>query len=234
MKNNKSNNSYSNDHLFYEILVRIFTVLHVADLAKASMVCKAWNVASRAPELWKTLDLNELGMDLPLRPYAWFGEHSSKKMTQILKYASSLGGENISCLIFNYYVYLTNAHLISIAERTPNLKMLVLPITGNISKFGVETAMRSWRNIESITITEMFKNVNFFEVVGKYCKNIVRLKFTCSFEKGQAEGIVKYIPNLRTLIIRNVMVLGGEELAQTPNFPRKCVDGILQVESESC
>lgn len=112
MKNNKSN-----DHLFYEILVRIFTTLHVADLATASMVCKSWKIASRAPELWKTLDLNKLGMNVPLRPYAWFGEHSSNKMTRILKYASSLKGENISCLIFNYYVYLTDVHLISIAER---------------------------------------------------------------------------------------------------------------------
>lgn len=90
--------------------------------------------------------------------------------------------------------------------RTPNLKRLVLPITGNISKIGVETAMRSWRSIEAITITEMFKNVNFLEAVGKYCKNIVRLKFICSFEKDQAEAIVKYSRNLRTLSIQHVMV----------------------------
>jgi len=120
MKTNNSANTYSNGGLFYEILVRIFTTLSVVDLAVASMVCKSWNLASRAPQLWSKLDistLNSRGLNVPLRPYAWRDDHSSQKMTRLLKYASSLSGGNISCLIFNCYVYLRDVHLISIAER---------------------------------------------------------------------------------------------------------------------
>lgn len=90
--------------------------------------------------------------------------------------------------------------------RTPNLKRVVLPITGNISKIGIEIAMRSWGGIESITVTEMFNNANFLNAVGKYCKNIVSLKFTCLFEQYHAEAIVNYTPNLRTLSIRHFLV----------------------------
>jgi len=120
MKKNNQENNYSNDHLVYEILVRIFTTLSVVDLAVASMVCKSWNLASRAPQLWAKLDLSTLnlkGLNSPLTPFAWKDEHSSHKMTQFLKYSSSLSGGNISYIIFNYYVYLKDVHLISIAER---------------------------------------------------------------------------------------------------------------------
>lgn len=110
----------SNDSMFYEILVRIFTMLNVADLVVASMVCKSWNLACRAPELWRKLDLSSLSLrslSVPLSPHAWIDEQSSNTMTQFLKYATSLSGENISCVIFNYCVYLRDVHLISIAER---------------------------------------------------------------------------------------------------------------------
>jgi len=107
--------NYSNDRMFYEILVRIFTTLSVADLVVASMVCRSWNLASRGPELWRKLDLSTLS--LRSLNVAWIDERSSNTLTQFLKYASSLSGENISCLIFNYRVYLRDVHLISIAER---------------------------------------------------------------------------------------------------------------------
>lgn len=107
--------TYSNDRMFYEILVKIFTMLNVADLVVASMVCKSWNLASRAPELWRKLDLSTLS--LRSVNVAWIDERSSNTLTQFYKYASSLSGENISCLIFNYRVYLRDVHLISIAER---------------------------------------------------------------------------------------------------------------------
>ncbi|WJX10189.1 hypothetical protein P8452_00942 [Trifolium repens] len=44
----------------------------------------------------------------------------------MLKYALSLSNFNTTCLVFNYFVYLTDAQLITIAERTPNLRRLVL------------------------------------------------------------------------------------------------------------
>ncbi|XP_045822252.1 F-box/LRR-repeat protein At3g48880-like [Trifolium pratense] len=209
MKKIISGNKYSNDHLIYEILVIIFTTLSVVDLAIASMVCKSWNLASRSPKLWKKLDLSILslkGMNEPLRPFAWMDQYSSQKITQFLKYTSSLSGGTISCIIFNYNVYLRDMHLISIAERTPNLKRLVLPISGNISKIGIETALRSWRGLKSITITSMVHYINLFDAIEKYCTNIVCLKFTYCFEQDHAKSLVKYTPNLKVLSIRSMRV----------------------------
>ncbi|RHN46742.1 putative leucine-rich repeat domain, L domain-containing protein [Medicago truncatula] len=94
--------------------------------------------------------------------------------------------------------------------RTPNLKRLVFPISGNISKIGIETAMRSWRDLQSITITSVVHHFNIFEAIRKYCKNIVSLKITGGFEQYEARALVKCTPNLKVLSIRKMKVnMGG-------------------------
>jgi len=94
--------------------------------------------------------------------------------------------------------------------RTPNLKRLVFPVSGDISKIGIDAAMRSWRGLESITITSVVHHINFFDAVRKYCTNIVSLKITCRFELYEARALVKYTPNLKVLSIRNMNVnMGG-------------------------
>nr|XP_004493022.2 F-box/LRR-repeat protein At3g48880-like [Cicer arietinum] len=211
-RSSNRNRKYSNDYLFYEILVKIFTTLNVMDRSLVGMVCKSWNLASRDPSLWKKLDLTTLCTRcfyvrlIPIN--VWIDEYPSNKMTQFLKYASSLGGGNVSTIILNYYVYLRDEHLISLAERTPNVKRLVLPVSGNITKNGIESAMRSWRGLESITITSIVNDIaiDIFVAIGKYSLNILRLKFTCYFDLDQAEALVKYTPNLKELSIRNILV----------------------------
>jgi len=94
----------------------------------------------------------------------------------------------------------------SLMCRTPNLKKLVFLISGNISKIGLETAMRSWRGLESITISSMLHRIDFFEAIGKYCTNIVSLKITYCFELFEAEALVRYTPNLKVLSIRNMTI----------------------------
>jgi len=84
--------------------------------------------------------------------------------------------------------------------------MLVFPISGNISKIGIETAMRLWRGLESITITPMVHHIDFFEAIGKYCTNIVSLKITYSFQLFEAKALVRYTPNLKVLSIRNMTI----------------------------
>jgi hypothetical protein len=70
--------------------------------------------------------------------------------------------------------------------------------------------MKSWRGLESVTISSIVNDCNFFYVVGKYCKNIISLKFTCCFGQDEAEALVKYTPNLKVLSVRNIMVnMGG-------------------------
>ncbi|KAJ1402487.1 Leucine-rich repeat domain superfamily [Sesbania bispinosa] len=183
--------------------------LNVVDLASISQVCKSWNKAGRDPELWRKLDLTGLSsssFNIPMVPNAWKDMKSSKKIIQFMKYALSLSNGNTSFLIFNYYVHLTDVQLILAAERTPNLKRLVLPFSGHLSEPGLHTAMSFWGGLESITITSMVKHSYIFSAIGKYCKNISQLKFTCNLEQYHANTLVRYTPNLKALSIRNTMV----------------------------
>ncbi|KAJ1402468.1 Leucine-rich repeat domain superfamily [Sesbania bispinosa] len=183
--------------------------LNVVDLASISQVCKSWNKASRDPTLWHKLDLIGLSSSsfkIPMVPQAWKDMQSSIKITQFMKYVLSLSNGNTSCLIFNYYVYLTDVHLILAAERTPYLKRLVLPCSGHLSKLGLHTAMSYWGGLESITITSMVNHHYIFSAIGKYCKNICQLKFIGDFEQYHANALVRYTPNLKALSIRNILV----------------------------
>jgi F-box/leucine-rich repeat protein 3 len=104
-----------------------------------------------------------------------------------------------------YYIKMLK-YMCSLMCRTPNLKRLVLPISGNISKIGIETALRSWRGLKSITITSIVHYINLFDAIEKYCTNIVCLKFTYCFEQDHAKFLVKYTPNLKVLSIRSMRV----------------------------
>ncbi|TKY65562.1 F-box/LRR-repeat protein [Spatholobus suberectus] len=198
-----------NDFLCKEILVTIFMSLNVADLAVASRVCKFWNRACRDPSLWHKLDLSRLSSScftMPNRLKAWDDKHSSTKMTHFMKYVLSLSNGNTTCLVFNYYVYLRDMQFITAAESTPNLKQLVLPKTGFLSMGGVNKAMKSWEGLESISISSVVPHHYIFPAIGKYCKNITEMKFTCDFEEYHVDAMIKYTPNLKVLSVRSIIV----------------------------
>ncbi|XP_027338342.1 F-box/LRR-repeat protein At3g48880-like [Abrus precatorius] len=209
MKKRNSGATSPINHLCDEILVGIFMLLNVADIAAVSLVCKSWNRVCREPSLWRKLDLTSLGSPyfyIPNTREALRDKRSSTRVTQFLKYVLSLSNGNTSCIVFNYYIYLTDVHLISAAERTQNLKRLILPITGSLTRRGINAAMRCWRGLESITLTSMVKHNFLFPAIGKYCRNITEVKFTCGFLENHADALVKYTPNLRILSIRYVIV----------------------------
>ncbi|XP_004498433.1 F-box/LRR-repeat protein At3g48880-like [Cicer arietinum] len=208
-RNSGSASGLSIEHLYYDILLRIFMNLNVVELSIVSMVSKSWNHISRDPLLWAKLDLSRVSsnaFNIPSVPEAWSDTNSSNKLTTLLKYALSLSNYNTTCIVFNYFIYLTDLHLVFVAERTPNLKRLVLPFSGKLSSVGVKTAMKSWKNLQSITITNIVKSRTIFSAIHKYSQNIIELKFACNFEICQGEFLVKYTPNLRALSLRNVMV----------------------------
>lgn len=120
--NNKKATNYLNEYLPCEILVTIFTALNVAELVGVSRVCKSWNRATHDPELWHKLDLTKLNsasiyFNIPLIPSALRDKRSRTQMTQFLKYALSLSNGSVSCLVFNFFVFLTDVHLITAAVR---------------------------------------------------------------------------------------------------------------------
>lgn len=120
MKNSGSSSRYSNDHLNYDILVRIFMALNTAELLVASTVCKSWMQASRNHLLWNKLDLTALNSSIfnvqKIRN-TWNDIFSQRKLNLLLKLGVRLGNGNIRCLIFNYYTYFSDFQLITAAER---------------------------------------------------------------------------------------------------------------------
>lgn len=118
MKSSAGNVRNTNNDLMHEILVKIFLCLNVVDVAVASLVCKSWNKASREPSLWNKIDLSTLGsycFRKPLNKIEAY-RHSSLKMTQFLKHVLDLSNGSTTCLIFNFYVYLTNEQFILVAQ----------------------------------------------------------------------------------------------------------------------
>ncbi|KAG4941354.1 F-box/LRR-repeat protein At3g48880-like [Glycine soja] len=91
--------------------------------------------------------------------------------------------------------------------RTPNLKRLVLPKTVEFSRVDVHVAMKSWEGLESINITSNIPSHYIFPAIGKYCKNIIEMKFGygCLFEEKHVEALIKCAPNLEGLSIRSKM-----------------------------
>ncbi|XP_014490245.1 F-box/LRR-repeat protein At3g48880-like [Vigna radiata var. radiata] len=196
-----------NNGLIYDILVKIFLCLNVVDVAVASLVCKSWNNACRDPSLWNKIDLSRISSYCFNAPFNKVGayRYSSLEMTQFLKHVLDLSNGNTTCIIFNFYVYLTNEQFIMVAERTPNLKRLVLPQTGDFSRAGVDTVLSLWRGLESITLTSAVSSYYMILAIGKHCKNITELKFSeGNFEEKHAMALTKYTPKLKILSIRNL------------------------------
>ncbi|RDX68417.1 F-box/LRR-repeat protein, partial [Mucuna pruriens] len=141
-------------------------------------------------------------------------KHVDKKLTQLLKYGLGLSNGNTSCIVFNFYLYLRDVELITVAEskeavmyhRSPNLKRLVLPATGKLSKVGVEKAMKSWGGLESITFTSLVRDSNIFSTICKYGKNITEMKFNCDFEEHHADAMIEYTRKLKVLSFRSSIV----------------------------
>ncbi|KAK7256685.1 hypothetical protein RIF29_30141 [Crotalaria pallida] len=209
MKKSKSDIKNYNEHFCHDILVRIFMALNVANLAVVSMVCKSWQRASRDPILWYKVDLRGMhtySLNIPKTLCAWSNKHSRVKMNQFLKYALDLSNGHTKCLIFNFYIYLRDVHLISAAKRTPNLKRLVLPYNGHVSKLGIDLAMMSWTYLESITITSITGQQHIFSAIGRHCKYISEIKFTCNFEEYHADALITNTPRLKIISIRTKSV----------------------------
>ncbi|BAT83816.1 hypothetical protein VIGAN_04104200 [Vigna angularis var. angularis] len=198
-----------NNDLIYDILVKIFLSLNVVDVAVASLVCKSWNNACRDPSLWNKIDLSRLRsycFNIPFNKVGAY-RHSSLQMNQFLKHLLDLSNGNTTYIIFNFYVYLTNEQFIMVAQRTPNLKRVVLPKTGDFLRAGVDTVLSLWRGLESITTTSAVSNYYMILAIGKHYNNITVLKFSDgNFEEKHALAMTKYIPKLKILSIRHLII----------------------------
>lgn len=86
-----------------------------------SCVCSSWQRGSHDPIHPEKLDLNMMkssSFNIPHEAYAWSDKESGEKLLLILKNATSLSSGNVTSLIFHFYAFLRNEHLICAAERS--------------------------------------------------------------------------------------------------------------------
>lgn len=120
---NKNLSVHRWNNMDYDILVKIFMSLNAMDLISVvSQVCSSWRSACCDPILWKKLDLgiqiSESCIYAPLQSDAWsYSVSNNNRLMNILKTTSNLSQGNVTCLIFNFFEYVEDEHLVYAAKR---------------------------------------------------------------------------------------------------------------------
>lgn len=193
-----------------DILVKIFQSFDIFELTgTVARVCSAWRTVCCDPILWKTLDLSKIKSNfikIPLEPYVYVNDQSDKKLTQLLKVSLSLSRGSIHTMIFHFHLFVSDEQLMYAAERTPQLRRLILPAWNRIKKTGISKAISSWKNLESLTMPSIANPPYFLKEIATNCKNFRELKVLGPCETFFASSLVEYLPNLKVLSLRCSMV----------------------------
>ncbi|KAL4575798.1 hypothetical protein LXL04_011884 [Taraxacum kok-saghyz] len=194
------------EDLDIDILVKIFQRFDVFELTSGiGHICRTWRLAACDPLLWKTLDLSMLRSNfikIPLEPYVYVDGRSDKQLTKLLKIALSLSHGSITTLIFHFNLYVSDDQLTYTAERTPELKRLVLPAWNRIKKTGICKAISMWNNLESLTMPSIANPPYFMEEISKHCKKFSELKIMGPCDILCIQTLIRCVPNLKVLSLR--------------------------------
>lgn len=194
------------EDLDIDILVKIFQTLDIVQLTSGiGQVCSTWRLAACDPLLWKTLDLSMLKSNfikIPLEPYVYVDGRSDRTLTRVLKIALNLSRGNIRTLIFHYNLYVSDDQLTYAAERCPHLKRLVMPAWNRIKKTGICKAIRTWKDLESLTMPSIANPPYLMEEIGKNCKKFSELKIMGPCDIFFASTLAAFVPNLKVLSLR--------------------------------
>ncbi|XP_058740200.1 F-box/LRR-repeat protein At3g48880-like [Vicia villosa] len=189
-----------------DILVKIFQLFDIFELTSGvAHVCSAWRAACCDPLRWKTLDLSMLRSNfikIPLEPFVYVDERSDKILTRLLKVSLSLSRQSIVTLIFHFNLYVSDDMLTYTAERSPQLKRLVLPAWNRIKRTGMCKAIRSWKKLESLTMPSIANPPYFLEEIAKNCENFSELKIMGPCDIFFASTLAAFVPKLRVLSLR--------------------------------
>ncbi|KAH7557611.1 hypothetical protein ACOSP7_027450 [Xanthoceras sorbifolium] len=193
-----------------DILVKIFQLFDVFELTSGiAHVCSSWRSACCDPLLWKTLDLSMLRSNyikIPLEPYVYVDGRSDKTLTRVLKISLSLSRGYITTLIFHVNLYVSDDQLTYTAERCPRLRRLVLPAWNRIKKTGICKAIRTWKDLESMTMPCIANPPYIMEEISQHCKNFTELKVMGPFDIYFASTLSTYLPKLKVLSLRCSML----------------------------
>ncbi|CAL5407802.1 unnamed protein product [Camellia sinensis] len=128
-----------------------------------------WRMVASDPVLWGTLDLSMLKSNFiktTQEPYIYVESRSCQTLTRVLKIALNLSRGNILTLIFRYDLYVRDDQLTYTAERCPRLKRLVMPAWNLIKKSGICSAIRVWKDLESLTMPAIENPAYLIEEIG--------------------------------------------------------------------
>ncbi|KAK9914232.1 hypothetical protein M0R45_038022 [Rubus argutus] len=196
-----------------DVLRKIFELFNdTSDLTWAiarvhcSAVCRAWRSILCDPQLWNTIDLSTMESDcirIHFEPYVWVSTTAESRLNCVLKSALCLSKGNITALIFNLDLYVPDHLFTYTAERSRNLKRLVMPAWNRIQKAGIGKAIACWKDLESLTIgnIECANYLYLMSQISYNCMNLRELKLigTCHLF---ASILVTYLPKLRVLSLR--------------------------------
>lgn len=117
----KSSRPTSWTDLPYDLLVRILLSLNIVDLVTGpARTCRSWRAACNDPVLCEIVDLSSMRTKLVRvagTPYSTSDEESSYRLKLALNAALNLSHGNMTCLIFNFHVYIKGKESISVAQR---------------------------------------------------------------------------------------------------------------------
>lgn len=189
-----------------DILVKIFQGFDIFELTSGlAHICSSWRYAACDPLLWKTLDLSMMKSNfikIPLEPYVYVDGRSDKQLTRLLKISLNLSRECITTLIFHFYSYVSDAQLTYTAERSPNLKRLVLPAWNRIKKTGICKAISMWKDLESLAMPSIANPPYIMEEISKHCNKFSELKIFGPCDILFVQTLIRYVPNLKVLSLR--------------------------------
>lgn len=95
---------------------------------------------------------------------------------------------------------------ISLLSRCPQLRRLVLPAWNRIKKTGICKAVRTWRDLESLTMPSIANPLYLMEEISRSCKNFRELKIMGPCDTSFAYTLGMYLPNLKVLSLRCTML----------------------------
>ncbi|KAG2329593.1 hypothetical protein Bca52824_000773 [Brassica carinata] len=149
------------EELDTDILVRIFLKFRVFELAR---VCSEWRTVCCDPILSSFIKI-------PFEPYVYVERPSDEALTRILKLSMNLSGGNTRTLVFHFNLLLSDDQLTYTAERR-----IVLPAWNRIKKTGICKAIRTWKDLESLTMPSIANPPYLLTEIAKNCKNFKELK----------------------------------------------------------
>lgn len=200
-----SNRSWSEMEL--DCLVEIFMRLDLDDLTLAiPFVCKSWLSAARRPLCWKKLDFRQFD----LLPWSNFSKDFTFQyhrpyfsFTYFLKFAVNRSCKSVTVLRFPLK-FTSMEDLVLASNECPKLKHVALPVMSQSELVQIPQLVWKWKDLERLEMESTPSNfVELVKNISLNCRNFFWLTVSGSVREDDALSIVRYLPKLKKLELKN-------------------------------